>query len=75
MNITKTIFIDGKQQKNVYKVYVNVKQDSLLWNHPIEPWQNMARNCHYLTHSKMHVQPEGYQQPHNEVGSQNPIPA
>ena len=68
-----------KQQKYFYwwktttkkcqKVYVNVKYHCLLWNHPTESGCNMIRNYHCRTHSKINVQPEGYQQPHNEVGS------
>ena len=70
--MTKAISIDEKQQQHVKKVYVNIKDCSLLWNHLTEPWCNMIRSCHCWTHNKVHGQPKGYQEPHNEVRSERP---
>ena len=70
--MTKAISIDEKQQQHVKKVYINIKDCSLLWNHLTEPWCNMIRSCHCWAHNKVHGQPKGYQEPHNEVRSERP---
>ena len=41
MKMIKTQFWGEKQQQNSKKLYVNIKQHSLLWTRPTNRWSNM----------------------------------